>query len=72
METELRKSGIDVVGDMKWGTHLCQFYETKNDPLEVLVPYFKAGLESNETCLCIVSTVTEQEAADALKRALPD
>jgi hypothetical protein len=48
MATELRRSGIDVVGDMPWGTHFCQFYDTKDDLLEILVPYFKAGLESNE------------------------
>ena len=72
MVPELRKSGIGIVGDMPWGTHFCQFYESKNDLLEVLVPYFKAGLENNETCLWIVSTVSEQEAADALRGALPD
>jgi transcriptional regulator with GAF, ATPase, and Fis domain len=72
MASELRKSGIAFVGDMLWGTHFCQFYESKNDLLEVLVPYFKAGLENNETCLWIVSTLSEQEAADALRDALPD
>src|SRR5437870_1982313 len=29
MTTEMRKSGIDVVGDIPWGTHFCLFYETK-------------------------------------------
>jgi hypothetical protein len=29
METEGRKTGIDVVGDMvAWGAHFCLFYET--------------------------------------------
>jgi two-component system, sensor histidine kinase PdtaS len=72
METELRKSGIDVVGDMPWGSHFCQFYDSKDDLLEVLVPYFKAGLESNEACVWIVSMLTEQDARGALKQALPD
>jgi transcriptional regulator with GAF, ATPase, and Fis domain len=72
MAIELRKSGIGVVGDVSWGTHFCQFYETKHDLLEVQVPFFKAGLESNETCVWIVSTLREQEARDALKQALPD
>ncbi len=26
-----RKSGLDMVGDVSWGTHLCQCYETKED-----------------------------------------
>jgi len=33
MTTEMRKTGIDVVGDMPWGTHVCLFYETKEDLL---------------------------------------
>jgi hypothetical protein len=72
MATELIKSGIDVVGDMPWGSHFCQFYETKDDLLEVLIPYFTAGLESNEACLWIVSTLSDQEACGALIHALPD
>src|SRR6266404_1994323 len=29
-----------------WGAHLCLFYETKQDLLEMVVPYLKAGFES--------------------------
>ena len=28
---EIRRSGIDVVGDRPWGTHFCNFYESKKD-----------------------------------------
>jgi hypothetical protein len=55
MATEFRKSGISVVGDVPWGTHFCHFYETKQDLLDTLIPYFKAGLESKEFCLWVVS-----------------
>jgi transcriptional regulator with GAF, ATPase, and Fis domain len=72
MDTQLRNSGIDVVGGMPWGTHFCHFYETKEDLLETLVPYFKAGLKSGEFCLWVVSNVTKQEALNALRRAIPD
>jgi hypothetical protein len=72
MATELRRSGIDVVGDMPWGTHFCQFYDTKDDLLEILVPYFKAGLESHEACVWVVSKLTEKDARNALRNALPD
>ena len=37
MITELRKTGVDVVGDMPWGTHFCLFYETQADLLEITV-----------------------------------
>jgi len=43
---DLRKTGISIVGDVPWGTHFCYFYETKQDLLDILVPYFKAGLEA--------------------------
>jgi signal transduction histidine kinase len=73
MTTEMRKSGIEVLGDMPWGTHFCLFYETKEDVLETLVSYCKAGLEDHEFCLWVVSKpITVDEAGNALKRAVPD
>jgi C4-dicarboxylate-specific signal transduction histidine kinase len=72
ISAETRKTGIDVVGDMPWGTHFCLFYETKEDLLDTLIPYCKAGLESGEFCLWIVADpLTVEEAADALKEAVP-
>jgi C4-dicarboxylate-specific signal transduction histidine kinase len=73
MVTEMRKSGVDVVGDMPWGTHFCLFYETKEDLLETLVSYCKAGLESHEFCLWVVAEpLTEEDAKHALKGAVPE
>lgn len=72
MGSKIRKTGIEAVGDTPWGTHLCQFYQTKEDLLEILVPYFKAGLENNEFCLWIASeALSERDARKALKRAIP-
>jgi hypothetical protein len=40
MATEIRQTGIDVVGDMvAWGAHFCLFYETKADLLDTLISY---------------------------------
>ena len=75
MAIELRKTGISVVGDMPWGIHFCCFYETKEDLLDILVPYFKVGLENNEFCLWVISSselLTVEEATSALRKALPD
>jgi len=70
--SELRKSGIDVLGDMPWGSHFCQFYETKRDLLDLLVPYFKAGLENNEFCFWITSDpLTQENATYAMYEAVP-
>jgi len=74
METEMRKPGTDVIGDMAtWGAHFCLFYETKQDLLDALISYCKSGLENEEYCLWIVAEpVTIEEAKEALKDAVPD
>ncbi len=73
MRENLRKSGIDIIGDVPWGTHFCQFYQTKEDLVDILVPYFKAGLENNELCVWITSRPLEiEEAKEAMKKAVPD
>ncbi|MDD4250437.1 MAG: MEDS domain-containing protein, partial [Methanosarcina sp.] len=73
MVESLRKSGIDVIGDIPWGTHFCQFYQTKEDLMDILVPYFRAGLENNEFCMWVVSQLSEvEEAKEGLRGAIPD
>jgi signal transduction histidine kinase len=73
MTVGLRKTGIRLVGNVPWGTHYCLFYDTKDDLLATVVPYFKAGMESREFCLWAVSEpLTEQDAAAALRDAVPD
>src|SRR5665811_1168961 len=73
MGEKLRKSGIDIIGDVPWGTHFCQFYQTKEDLMDLLVPYFKAGLENNEFCIWITSQPSEvEEAKEVLRRAVSD
>src|SRR5690242_5055226 len=67
--TELRKTGIGVVGDVPWGTHFFLFHETREDLLDTLVPYFKAGLEGKELCIWVISNpLTEHEAQTSLKK----
>ncbi len=51
VEHGVRRTGIRAIGDVTGGTHFFLFYETKEDLLDALVPYFKAGLESGEFCL---------------------
>jgi C4-dicarboxylate-specific signal transduction histidine kinase len=73
MATGMRKTGIDVVGDVSaWGAHFCLFYETKEDLLDTLISYCKAGLESGEYCLWIVAEPLRiEDATGALKDAVP-
>lgn len=70
---ETRKSGINIIGNVLWGTHLCQFYRTKKDLIDILVPYFKAGLENNEFCMWVTSDpISEEEAKEVMKKAVPN
>ena len=58
---------------MPWGAHACLFYESADDLLDTLVPYFSAGAGGNERCLWVVSeNVTEAEAKAALSHDIPD
>ena len=71
MRENLRKSGIDIIGDVPWGTHFCQFYQIKEDLMDTMIPYFKAGLENNEFCIWITSQTLEvEEAKEALRKAV--
>lgn len=73
MQEGLRSTGIEVIGDASWGTHFCQFYQTQQDLLDLLVPYFKSGLANNEFCMWITSEpLGAGEAEEAMRKALPD
>jgi PAS domain S-box-containing protein len=69
MPDNVRKTGIGQVGDVPWGTHFCQFYETKQDLADLLIPYFKSGLENNEFCIWVTSHPLECAEAEELLRA---
>jgi len=73
MEEKIRKMGIDIIGDVPWGTHFCQFYQTKEDLVDILVPYFKAGLENNEFCIWVTSEpLKEKEVKETMGKAVPN
>ena len=73
MSKNLKNSGIDIIGDVPWGTHFCQLYQTREDLMDILVPYFKAGLENNEFCMWVTSRpLNIEEAKEALKKTVPD
>jgi hypothetical protein len=56
--------GISRIGEIPWGSHLCHFYQTREDLVESLVPYFRAGLENNERCIWV--TAAPFPAAEAI------
>src|SRR5690242_11452014 len=62
----LSKPSATALLDLPWGSHVCQFYDTKEDQIAMLVPYFKQGLERNEACAWLVGDLTVEEARNAL------
>jgi hypothetical protein len=72
MPREVRDSGITPVGNIPWGTHMCHFYETPQDLLDILIPYFKAGLDGNELCMWVVfDPLDKKQAQQAFELAVP-
>jgi PAS domain S-box-containing protein len=72
MDKEFRTVGIPGIGETPWGTHCCQFYETKEGLMDLLIPYFKAGLENNEFCLWVTSDpLDDKSARNAMIKAVP-
>ncbi|MBI2876557.1 MAG: MEDS domain-containing protein [Candidatus Tectomicrobia bacterium] len=63
MKADVRKTGISVLGDCRWGTHFCLFYHTPEDLIDILVPYFQAGLKNQELCLWVSAEPLPVEAA---------
>jgi DNA-binding CsgD family transcriptional regulator len=60
----LRSTGIRMMGDLAWGTHIRVFYETQEDLFEMNRAYIEAGLRRNEFCIWAVSdpaTVVDAE-----------
>lgn len=69
MGNELRETGIPVLGSTPWGGHICLFYESKQDLIETLVPFFKAGLDNNEFCVwAVTDPITVDEAVTVLSK----
>jgi PAS domain S-box-containing protein len=67
-----RKSGISLIGDLPWGSHFCQFYQTTKDLIDVLAPYFRAGLDTNEFCVWVTpADLAALDARKALKITVP-
>jgi hypothetical protein len=45
--------GLPGVAQIPFGIHMCHFYKERQDLVEVLVPFFTAGLNRNERCIWV-------------------
>jgi hypothetical protein len=66
-------TGLQSLGEVPWGSHVCQFFSNGSDLRDTLVPYFKAGLENNERCLLVaMEPFSADSARSALRAAVGD
>lgn len=66
-------SGLPTVPHLQPGSHLAHVFNSGEELRDILVPFFKAGLENNERCLCVTAADFNAEAArSALRAAVPD
>lgn len=68
----ITECGIPGITSIPFGIHLCHFYPHRQDLIDSLVPYFKAGLDNNERCLWITAApFPADEARAALRKVVP-
>lgn len=64
--------GMEDVLDVPWGTHLCQFYRSRSDLTDVLIPFLHSGLERNQLCIYVANDpLSEGEAKSLFHEVLP-
>jgi PAS domain S-box-containing protein len=69
----LSPSGLEAVPHLSWGSHLAHFFESGGELKDVMVPYFKAGLDNNERCFWVTGAAfNAEDARSALRAAVPD
>ncbi|MFA6384662.1 MAG: MEDS domain-containing protein [Candidatus Omnitrophota bacterium] len=64
--SKLTNSGIDGIGVVPLGTHCCNIFDTKEQLLDTLIPYFIEGLNNNELCIWISSDLIDRAYAQTV------
>ncbi len=52
--SQARKAYPEVLAGVTRGSHVCAFYETNDDLLDLVLPFFETGLERGELCVWVV------------------
>lgn len=64
---DYRESGVKVLDLVRWGSHIAQLYDDKDDLVDILVPYIAKGLEQNERCIWVTKDLSKDDILNALK-----
>jgi signal transduction histidine kinase len=71
--TQYSPSGLRAIPHLQWGSHVTHIFQSGDELRDLLVPYFKTGLENNECCFWVTGKdFTAEEARSALRSALPE
>jgi hypothetical protein len=63
------RNGVGLDTLFQWGDHVCHFFRSAHDLADILIPYFKAGLERNEFCVWVTSDPYGKDRATSELRA---
>ncbi|HEY9790962.1 MAG TPA: MEDS domain-containing protein [Candidatus Obscuribacterales bacterium] len=55
-KSHLTNFGIPGIGIVPYGIHMCHFYASRQELLDGLIPFFRAGLTNKERCLWVASS----------------
>jgi hypothetical protein len=61
--TSLTQCGLPGVAQIPFGIHMCHFYRERQELVEALVPFFTAGLHSNERCIWVCAAPLDAAGA---------
>ena len=71
-EQDNRQLGLGDLAPVPPGSHIAYFYESREDLLQAVIPFLKAGLEAGECCLWVPTpALTVDQAREALAQAIP-
>jgi len=60
----------DVLAGISHGSHVCAFYETKDDLIDLVLPFFATGRERDELCVWVMpASVPADEARNRAREA---
>ncbi|MBD3245559.1 MAG: hypothetical protein GF333_00930 [Candidatus Omnitrophica bacterium] len=72
MESKYPIYGIDAFRNLSWGSHICHFYHSTDELLEIVLPFLEAGLEQNQFCVWVIpETLSPLKAQELLAREIP-
>lgn len=71
--SHLTEGGIPGIRAIPYGIHLCHFYASRQEVIDILVPYFRFGLRNRERCIWITGApLAAKEASAELAKHIRD